>query len=494
MPSEAFAPIPANDVLPLDSGYDASPSAEDIAFAAAAPSDIQDLIDSPCRTLEVEYKSWRNLDHAEDRAELARDIAALANHGGGFVVFGFDERTLLPDGTDPFRTNCTIEKVGGIVQTFLDPPVGCEVITVISSSMVVHPVIRVSGHGTIPICARQDGPVVHGNRLIERGAFYVRKHGPLGAGRAIGVPMPQSTKIEIARDWAPLIRRCVRRDRETLMGMIEATIEGRTPIPDIASRLRTWHRAARAAFLALVPRSPVAESLGKRHFALSYAFDLIRPEIIDHAQLPERLRHTVFEVQQQCRGGWNMFEPPYRRGVQARFITDPATGEEETDFLETAWLRARNPDLAADFWRVSPKGMATIIRAYPEDTVPEGSLPAVQPGLFLSPGVVAQEVGELVYHARQFSRLFSVRQVVFRCEWWGLTGRELYDPEEQWVHRGPALGDHCVATLQVPVSRLVQAWPEVVAQLIAPPIRAIEADLALGPDWVRDQATRWAGG
>ena len=189
-----------------------------------------------------------------------------------------------------------------------------------------------------------------------------------------------------------------------------------------------------------------------------------------------------------------MFEPPYRRGVQARFITDPATGEEETDFLETAWLRARNPDLSADFWRVSPKGMATIIRAYPEDSVPEGSLPSVQPGLFLSPGVVAQEVGELVYHARQFSRLFSVRQVVFRCEWWGLTGRELYDPEEQWVHRGPALGDHCVATLQVPASRLVQAWPEVVAQLIAPPIRAIEADLALGPDWVRDQATRWAGG
>ena len=99
MPSEALAPLlPANDILPLDP---ASGSPEDLIFASAAPCDMQDLVDSPCRALEVEYKSWRNLDNADDRAELARDIAALANHGGGFVVFGFNEGTLEPDDTDP---------------------------------------------------------------------------------------------------------------------------------------------------------------------------------------------------------------------------------------------------------------------------------------------------------------------------------------------------------------------------------------------------------
>src|SRR6476469_1928864 len=31
---------------------------ESCVFAAATPSDIQTLVDVPCRTLDVEYKSW----------------------------------------------------------------------------------------------------------------------------------------------------------------------------------------------------------------------------------------------------------------------------------------------------------------------------------------------------------------------------------------------------------------------------------------------------
>ena len=480
MPSEAFASLPANDTCPL--GF-----AEHMAFESAAPSDIQDLIVSPCRALEVEYKSWRNLDHPDDRAELARDLAALANHGGGFVVFGFQERNLEPDDTDPFRTNCTIERVNAIVQTYLDPPIECAVVTAVAPSGTTHTVIRVSGHGTTPVCIRQDGPLLNGNRLIERGAIYVRKQ---HVATSIGVPVPESSKIEIVQEWAALIRRCVRRDREALLGMMEATIDGRVVAPDANQRLLAWHRAARAAFLALTHRSPVADSLAKRHYALSYSFEHIRPEILEHAQLPERLRRTVFDVQTQFRSGWNMFDPPYRRGVQARFITDPATGDEDTDFLETAWLRARNPDTTADFWRVSPRGLATIIRGYAEDLAP---LP-IRPGTCLSPPTLTQDVAEFVCPARAFARLFGgVRRVAFRCEWWGLGGRELFDPEERWVHRGPALSDHCVASVQVPTSRLVQSWPEVVAQLIAPVLRAVEPDIVLDAEWVRGQAPRWAG-
>lgn len=494
MPSEALAPPqPANDMA---SQRDADPSPfrmEEATFVAAAPGDIQDLIDAPCRTLEVEYKSWRNLDHLEDRAELARDIAALANHGGGFIVFGFSEQTLVPDDTDPFRTHCTQERVAGIVEAYLDPPMRCEVVAAVSSKGVVHPVIRVASHGTTPVCVRRDGPAVDGTKLIERGAYYLRKHRPIASGRYIGVPCPQSCKIEIPQDWAPLIRRCVRRDRETLLGMLEATIDGRTSAPDTTQRLLTWHRAARAAFLALVPRSPVADMLARRHYALSYCFELIRPERLEHAQLAERLRHTVFSVQARFRSGWNMFDPPYRRAVQARFVLDPASGDDEVDFLEAAWLRVHNPGETADFWRVSPCGLATIIRGYAEDMVQPAPLLPVRAGTCLSPGVLTQEVAELVCHAGAFARVFSgVRRVAFRCEWWGLAGRELFDPDGRWLHRGPAEGDHRVATLVTPLATLVQAWPGVVAQLIAPVLRDVEPDFVLDANWVLEQAPRWA--
>jgi hypothetical protein len=344
----------------------------------------------------------------------------------------------------------------------------------------------------MPVCIRQDGPAVIGEKIIERGAFYVRKHGAIGAGRFLSMPIPQSGKIEVPQDWAPLIRRCVRRDREALLGMLEATIEGRSSDPDLAQRLRTWHRAARAGFMALVPRSPVAASLARRHYALSYSFEMIRPEVLEHAQLPERLRQTVFEVQPDFRSGWNMFDPPYRRPVIARFLTDPACGIDDSDFLEAAWLRASKPTETADFWRVSPAGFATIVRGYAEDmTQPEPEV--LRPGTCLSPAVLTQEIAELVCHARAFARRFSgVRQVQFRCEWWGLAGRTLFDPDRRWPQVGPALGDHAIATLQVPLARLSKAWPEVVARLIAPVVRTVEPGLVLGVDWVHEQAPRWA--
>jgi hypothetical protein len=58
MPFEASAPpLPANDVLPPSSSDNGSATPEEIAFQPAAPCDMQDLIDAPCRTLDVEYKS-----------------------------------------------------------------------------------------------------------------------------------------------------------------------------------------------------------------------------------------------------------------------------------------------------------------------------------------------------------------------------------------------------------------------------------------------------
>ena len=49
-----------------------------------------------------------------------------------------------------------------------------------------------------------------------------------------------------------------------------------------------------------------------------------------------------------------------------------------------------------------------------------------------------------------------------------------------------------MATVAGAVGRLANAWPEVVAQLIAPVVRAVEPDVALDGDWVRRQAPGWA--
>ncbi len=496
MPSEAFGPLPDDDLEPAnDVGLSSRIfGSESGVFAAATPCDLQALISVPCRTLDVEYKSWRNLHNADDCAELARDIAALANHGGGHVIYGFHQETLLPEETHPFFTNCTSEQVAAVCLTYLDPPVRCEVTIFRSSSGDLHPVIRVPSHGSVPVCVRQDGPFVGKHRLIERGGYYTRKHGAAVQGTYIGVPRPESGRIETPQDWAPIIRRCVRQDRETLLAMIEAAIEGRHQVPALTERLAAWHAAARAAFLRLVPLSPVKDQLARQHYALSYGFELVGQEMLEHAQLSELLRRAVFELQPMFRGVLNMFDPPYRRAVKPRFAVDDATGDGESEFLEVAWLRDRPPGETADFWRLSPCGFATIVRDYAEDKAAVNTDLGMQPGTWFSPNLLAQETGELICHARAMARFFAgVRRVYFRCEWWGLSGRELFDPHANWVNRRAAIDDHRVTTLQAPVASLAQAWPDLVAQLIAPVLRSFESDLTLDAKWVRAQTSRWDG-
>ena len=57
------------------------------------PSDrpnLQDLVENPPVNLDVELKDWMDIPNdVVARANVGRHIAALANHGGGYLLFGF---------------------------------------------------------------------------------------------------------------------------------------------------------------------------------------------------------------------------------------------------------------------------------------------------------------------------------------------------------------------------------------------------------------------
>ena len=50
--------------------------------------ELQELVDAPRERLDVEYKAWQDLTDGEASAKLAKHLCALANLGGGFLVFG----------------------------------------------------------------------------------------------------------------------------------------------------------------------------------------------------------------------------------------------------------------------------------------------------------------------------------------------------------------------------------------------------------------------
>lgn len=63
-----------------------------------ASLDLIDLLAGANENLGIEFKAWMDTRSHEARAKLARHIAALANHGGGYLIFGVNDKTRKPLG------------------------------------------------------------------------------------------------------------------------------------------------------------------------------------------------------------------------------------------------------------------------------------------------------------------------------------------------------------------------------------------------------------
>src|ERR1700733_10909461 len=52
---------------------------------------LMSLLDSPCETPSLDFKETVDLTQGRDRVELAKDVLAMANSGGGHIVVGVED-------------------------------------------------------------------------------------------------------------------------------------------------------------------------------------------------------------------------------------------------------------------------------------------------------------------------------------------------------------------------------------------------------------------
>ena len=415
------------------------------------------------------------------RADLARHIAALANYGGGSIVFGFTD-AMLYAGANPF-TAPDRDTISSIVNKYLEPTFQCDVRLVVSSAGNTHPIVIVPPHGVAPICAKANGPFDGKKTVgIVQGVHYTRK------------PGPASERIQNAAEWAPIIRRCAMHDRAAIFGALDAALRGSGPAsPTIADALKQWHNAAHAAFLKDVGVHPTRAHLAQWNWQVSYAIERSDGQILNLDTLLGTLRQVHQEVFDTVNSGWNMIDPQGLVALRPSFQTDAASGLGELDFLEFSALRSPQEVSIADLWRVSPDGKVTTVRDYWEDTfVRQG----MAPGTFLSPNWMTRSLAEIVRHARALTERFeNPLTVTFRCEWHGLQGRILHSPEALWSMRGfQSASERRASTGTFPVTMLSNGLPEIVAKLIAPLMRGFTTDQLIDPNWVRGQSKTWLRG
>ena len=194
-------------------------------MAPDAP-DLADLIDAPNENEANEYKCWLDLSDKKVQRDIAKHIAALTNYGGGYLIFGFNDKGLNPDTNIPhnFETTYTRDYVNGaIVSHYLEPPVHCDVVHLISpSTSNKHVLIRVPAHGATPVCLKKGGTSLDGSISgeVQSDTYYLRK------------PGPKSEPILKAVEWSPIFRRCALHERDHLSALIKEltdTLQSTTP-------------------------------------------------------------------------------------------------------------------------------------------------------------------------------------------------------------------------------------------------------------------------
>lgn len=386
------------------------------------PAALRELLDNAVESPEVEYKRWMLLDTALERANVARHICALANHGGGYLVFGIeDDGSISGDRPDSLSTYDQ-DAINGIADRYLAPAPHCEVHIVASTSGSQHPVVRVPGHSERPVCAKSGGPEQKGKQTgIVAGTHYVRVQGP----KSVPVTTPDL--------WAPIIRRCVFAERAGLLTSIgqlfdrpAAAIEGggETTAPAL-TLLRDWDALEISSWPAQHEKNRVA-------FSFQLLDDSGRPVApLPIGTLNEAIRSASFASAEQVNDGASSFEQRWQPGKSPQVALDGAEEAWEARILPDEGDRWAVPTI----WRVAASGRGGDVTGFVEDSewvrgaVEERSSRRWPPCERLSPSLQIQRVAQRLAFTASLAQFFpNASSCEIAMDYVGLAGRVIAEP------------------------------------------------------------------
>lgn len=375
---------------------------------------LADLLVDPREALDCEIKNWLDLQASnDDKATFAKAVLALANHGGGFVIFGLaetDAGMVEAEGRPTTLDSYSQDLINGIVHNYCDPSFHCAVHMVANQAGAVFPIVIVPGGHRVPVRARRAGP--NGN-TVHNNAIYIRK------------PGPRSETPQSAQDWDDLLARCLQNRRDEMFDQIRDLITGAVPQaeqPPEPARLDDWIGSSRARWMGLINTLP--DGVGPRlpHGRFCVAYEILgerRP--VAPARFPEVLRASVVR-----HTGWPPFWYPTKAGIEPY----PIDGAVECWLGGDMQTPPENRDAAhSDFWRVHPDGLAFLLRGYQEDglDVQRPGRTPVPPGSVFDITLPVWRIGEALLHARSLAaNLFEGPTTIrFVVSYEGLAGRSL---------------------------------------------------------------------
>jgi hypothetical protein len=427
---------------------------------------LSDLVEGHLEVPEVEYKNWLDLSDDIARAKTARHICALANSGGGHLVFGFDDdgKPSLPIPADLVAYDQ--DAINGIVDRYLAPPIHCAVHFVHARSGTTHPVVRVPSHGAQPVCAKRDGPQVKGRAEgIRRGVHYVRVSGP------------KSHPIDHPDLWRDVILRCVVAEREGLLGSISRLFD-RPAEPERTSDLPPFVDAALTEWPSIEAASWPVSPVNNR---VAFGFRLLTaeggpPTPTDIGRLREDIRLASYAASDEVNDGLAPFELGWSEQSRPRVALFGAA-----EGLEVR----RNIDLRhivlPGLWRLSTDGLGVEVSVFAEDLphlrsqIEAGGSRRWPAGGRMSPRFHIQHVAQRITFVRRMAERFGADTCELMVDYAGLGGRVVNELASTYFSRAYTASEQGRRiAVSVPASNLGPELAVITASLVQPVFRLFD--------------------
>jgi hypothetical protein len=422
------------------------------------------LVARPSETLAVEIKRWLDPSQPSAVAKIIKATFALRNRNGGFLVVGFDDKTLEPDAAnEPADVRATYHQdtIQGLISRYANEPFEVQV-TFVERDGHLYPVIAVAQGVRTPVVVKnalQDA----GEKLLNVGDIYFRTLNTNGT--------PSSATAR-PQDWRDILEICFDNREADIGRFLRRHLAGQNAGRTLAA-LRgepttpTDELRRRCAAILQIGSKNFDEALKERRLSQieRMLLDGLTWEIalaIDPpktAALPDKEFLTAFAASNPNYTGWPIW-------LDARALSDERSRPVVRTGAWEALILARSEETAdrLDFFRLDPKGDFYLRRLLQDDAVPR----RVQPGTRFDPILMIYRVTEAIAVGIAIGKGLNWAEnatLGFMFRWRKLKGRRL----DSWANPivyvpggGPSHQDEVTTFIELPLATAAAAIPSLV--------------------------------
>ncbi|HEY9683245.1 MAG TPA: RNA-binding domain-containing protein [Drouetiella sp.] len=336
---------------------------------------LQELVDNPREDLNIELKNWLDFSKPEHVDDLMKALMALANHGGGYVLLGFEKN---PAGDYVVAANVAGSKYDqdlinmSLIRRNAEPAFHCQLYFVTRTlGDAIIPVLVVQG-SFVPIRCKRDG-----TKHLKANSYYIRRPGPC------------SETPQTGQEWNEFIARCVRANRSLLVEAVRLVInEENVPQIDTApTGLIDWKQRSEQRFVQRVSELPLERQNLFDPGSYSFSYVLEGCSIESLVDLLKCLSES-----QGSESGFPPWWVPTSQSLRPKPFEDTIE----------CWLGEDGLDAAhSDFWRASRTGELYLRRGFQEESI--ASSRKENNELVIDPLLLIWRVAECLLHIERFA-------------------------------------------------------------------------------------------